>query len=38
MRDPGGEQYSSMHGSGEDAIFIPRAKVLSGEYQVTGER
>ncbi|EFN51075.1 hypothetical protein CHLNCDRAFT_141444 [Chlorella variabilis] len=29
---PGGQRLVSRHGSGEDVVFIPRAKVAAGEY------
>lgn len=34
---PGGAQLVSMHGSGEDVVFIPRRAVQPGEYLITGE-
>ena len=34
---PGGQELVSMHGSGEDVVFIPRSRVLPGEYIVSGE-
>lgn len=33
---PAGAQLVSMHGSGEDVVFIPRGTVLPGEYLITG--
>ncbi|KAL4426254.1 hypothetical protein ABPG77_009869 [Micractinium sp. CCAP 211/92] len=32
---PAGAQLVSMHGSGEDVVFIPRGTVLPGEYLIT---